>query len=162
MQTTLEETDRHVVRLSVEVPPEEFARDLDRAYRKVAGQVRVPGFRKGKVQTQVIDARVGREVVLEEFVHDSIPAYSLRAVREHELAPIADPEIDIEDLDAARPLRFTATVTVRPRLRLEPDDYAGIHVDAPPSEPTDKEVDEYVDALRERFAELETVSRPAR
>ena len=134
MQTTLEETDRHVVRLSVEVPPEEFARDLDRAYRKVAGQVRVPGFRKGKVPKQVIDARVGREVVLEEFVHDSVPVYYLRAIREHELAPIAEPEIDIDDVDSAKPLRFTATVEVRPRLQLEKEDYTGIHIDAPSEE----------------------------
>src|SRR5712691_10110088 len=79
MQTTLQETDRHVVKLSIEVPPEEFARELDRAYRKVAGEVRIPGFRKGKVPRQVIDARIGRDVVLEEFVHESVPAYYLRA-----------------------------------------------------------------------------------
>ena len=162
MQTTLEETDRHVVRLSVEVPPEEFARDLDRAYRKVAGQVRVPGFRKGKVPKQVIDARVGREVVLEEFVHDSVPVYYLRAIREHELAPIAEPEIDIDDVDSAKPLRFTATVEVRPRLQLEKEDYTGIHIDAPSEEATDAEIEQYLDGLRERFAELETVARPAR
>jgi len=162
MQTTLEETDRHVVRLSVEVPPEEFARDLDRAYRKVAGQVRVPGFRKGRVPKQVIDARVGREVVLEEFVHDSVPVYYLRAIREHELAPIAEPEIDIDDVDSAKPLRFTATVEVRPRLQLEKEDYTGIHIDAPSEEATDAEIEQYLDGLRERFAELETVARPAR
>ena len=162
MQTTLEETDRHVVKLSVEVPAEEFARDLDRAYRKVAGQVRVPGFRKGKVPKQVIDARVGREVVLEEFVHDAVPVYYLRAVREHELAPIAEPDIDIDDVDSAKPLRFTATVEVRPRLQLAPKDYSGIHIDAPPEDATDAEVEQYLDGLRERFAELETVARPAR
>src|SRR5207237_9383087 len=60
MQTTVEETDKHVVRLTVEIPPEEFERDLDRAYRKVAGQVKIPGFRKGKVPKQIIDARIGR------------------------------------------------------------------------------------------------------
>jgi trigger factor len=162
MQTTLEATDRHVVKLSVVVAPEEFARDLERAYRKVAGEVRIPGFRKGKVPKQVIDARVGRDVVLEEFVHDSVPVYYLRAIREHELAPIADPEIDIDDVDTAKPLRFTAVVEVRPRLQLEPEDYTGLHIDAPPEEPTDAEVDQYLDALRERFAELETVARPAR
>ena len=162
MQTTLEETDRHIVKLSVEVPPEEFARDLDRAYRKVAGQVRVPGFRKGKVPKQVIDARVGREVVLEEFVHDAVPVYYLRAVREHELAPIAEPDIDIDDVDSAKPLRFTATVEVRPRLQLAPKDYSGIHIDAPPENATDAEVKQYLDGLRERFAELETVARAAR
>lgn len=166
MQTAVEETDRHVVRLSVEVSPDEFARDLDRAYRKVASEVRVPGFRKGKVPRQIIDARIGRDVVLEEFLHDSLPVYYLRAVRENELAPIADPEFDPDvhdiEVDAAKPLRFTATVEVRPRLQLEPEQYHGVRVQSPPAEPTDEEVERYVDALRERFAELESVERPAR
>src|SRR2546426_7151678 len=112
MQTTLEETDRHVVKLAIEVPPEEFARDLDKAYRKVAGQVRIPGFRKGKVPKQIIDARIGREHVLHEFVEEFVPAYSLSAIREHDLAPISAPEIalDPEEPRDGEPLRFTATV----------------------------------------------------
>jgi trigger factor len=164
MQTTLEETDRHVVRLAIEVAPDEFARDLDRAYRKVAGEVRIPGFRKGKVPKQIIDARVGREVVLEEFVHEFVPTYYFQAIREHELAPIGEPEIDLApaDVEPGKPLRFTATVEVRPRLTLAPEDYRGIHVDAPPTEPRELEIDEFLDRYRERFAELEAVSRPAR
>ena len=162
MQTALEETDRHTVRVSVEVPPQEFARDLDRTYRKVAGQVKVPGFRKGKVPRQIIDARIGREHVMEEFVKDSLPRYYFEAVREHELAPISDPEIDVDQLEDGKPLRFTATVEVRPRLSLERDRYVGIRVERPSAEPTEREVDEYVDHLRERFAELDVVSRPAR
>ncbi len=162
MQTTLEPAERHTVRLAVEVPPEEFKGDIDRAYRKVAGRVRIPGFRKGKAPRQVIDAMVGREAVLEEFVHDSIPVYYVRAIDEHELTPIAEPEIDVDDVDETKPLRFTATVEVRPRVELEPEDYEGLHVDAPSPEPTEQEVDQYIDHLRERFAELEVVSRPAR
>ncbi|MFN2589762.1 MAG: trigger factor [Actinomycetota bacterium] len=162
MQTTIEETAKHTVRLNVEVPAEEFAKDLDRAYRKVAGQVKVPGFRKGKVPRQIIDARVGRDVVIEEFVHDTLPRYYAAALREHELAPISDPEIDLDELEEGKPLRFTATVEVRPRLRLEPDRYRGLFVQRPQSEPSERELDEYVDRLRERFAELEVVSRPAR
>jgi len=161
MQTTVEETDRHVVRLTVEVPPEEFERDLDRAYRKVAGQVKIPGFRKGKVPKKIIDARIGREHVLEEFIKDSVPAYYVRALQEHDLAPIADPEIDLDRLEDGHPLRFTATVEVRPRLTLAEDQYRGLVVEAPPTEPRELEIDEYVDHLRERFAELEVVSRPA-
>ena len=166
MQTTVETTDRHVVRLSVEVPPEEFAKDLDRAYRKVANQVKIPGFRKGKVPRQIIDARIGRDAVVEEFLHDAVPAYYIKAVREHELAPIADPEFEPELHDIqvrdGTPIRFTATVEVRPRLHLEPEQYKGIKVDAPSGEPTEHEIDQYIDALRDRFAELEAVSRPAR
>jgi trigger factor len=162
METTVEETNRHVVRLSIEVPPEEFSRDLDRAYRKVANQVKIPGFRKGHVPRTIIDARVGRGQVIEEFLKDSVPAYYLRAVREHELAPISDPEIDDVEIEDGRPLRFTATVEVRPRLTLEPEQYRGIKVDALPTQPTEREIDKYVDALRERFAELEAVPRAAR
>lgn len=165
MQTTLEETDRHVVRLSIEVPAEEFARDLDRAYRKVAGEVKIPGFRKGKVPRRIIDARVGREHVLEEFLRDSVPTYYYRAIREHELAPIAEPdfqEIDVEQIGDGKPLRFTATVEVRPRLTLEPEQYRGVRVEAPSAVATDDDVSRYVEALRERFAELQVVERPAR
>ena len=162
MQTTVEETDKHVVRLSVEIEPDEVAKDLDRAYRKVAGEVKIPGFRKGKVPKQVIDARVGREHVLEEFVKDAVPAYYFRAVREHNLAPIADPEIDLDQVEDGKSLKFTATVEVRPRLTLEPERYRGVHVMAPSTEPTELEIDAFVDRLRERFAELEVVERPAR
>ena len=78
MQTTVEETDKHVVRLTVEVPPEEFAKDLDRTYRKIAGEVKIPGFRKGHVPRPIIDARVGRDTVFHEFVEDFLPTYYSR------------------------------------------------------------------------------------
>jgi trigger factor len=162
VETTLEETDKHVVKLSVEVPPEEFAKDLDQAYRHIAGEVKIPGFRKGKVPKPIIDARVGRDYVLEHFVRDYLPTYYARAIREHDLAPIAEPEIDMDSLEDGKPLKFTATVEIRPRLSLNPERYRGLHVQAPSTEPTEREVDEYVDRLRERFAELEVVSRPAR
>jgi trigger factor len=161
MQTTVEETDKHVIRLQVEVPPEEFATDLDRTYRKLAQEVRIPGFRKGKVPRQIIDARVGRDHVIHEFVDEFLPTYYVRALREHDLAPIADPEIDLDPPEAGQSLKFTATVEVRPRLTLEPDHYKGVHVDAPDPEPRELEIDEYIDHLRERFAELEVVERPA-
>jgi trigger factor len=163
MHTTVEDAGKHVVRLSVEVPPDEVARDLGRAYRKVAGEVKIPGFRKGKVPRQIIDARIGRDAVLHEFVEEFVPAYYVRAVREHDLAPIADPDIDVDahEVKDGEPFRFTATVEVRPRLTLEPERYRGIEVEPPPTEPRELEVDDYLDRLRDRFAELEVVSRPA-
>jgi trigger factor len=161
MQTTIEEKDKHVVRLQIEVEPDEFAKDLDRTYRKLAQEVRIPGFRKGKVPRQIIDARVGREHVMHEFVEEFLPTYYVRALREHDLSPIADPEIDLDQVQAGQPLKFTATVEVRPRLTLEPDQYKGVKVDAPDPEPREIEIDEYIDHLRERFAELEVVERPA-
>jgi trigger factor len=162
MQTTVEETAKHTVRVQVEVAPDEFASDLDLAYRKLASEVKVPGFRKGHVPKQIIDARVGREAVLDEFVHDALPRYYAQALRDNELAPIGDPEIDLDELEEGKALRFTVTVEVRPRLTLSPDQYKGLRVDAPDIEPSEAEIDEYVDRLRERFAELDVVSRPAR
>jgi trigger factor len=161
MQTTLEETDKHTVKLTVEVDPDRVGKDLDRAYRKVAQQVRIPGFRKGKVPRQVIDAQVGRDAVLGEFLEDAVPEYYREALREHELAPIAQPDIDLEQVEEGRPLVFTATVEVRPRLVLDDRDYEGIEVARPSSAVSEHEVDELLDSLRERFAELETISRPA-
>jgi trigger factor len=161
MQTTVEETDKHVVRLTVEVPPDEFAKDLEHAYTKVAREVKIPGFRKGKVPKPIIDARIGREHVLHEFVDEFLPKYYLRALRDNDLAPIADPEIDLDTIADGEPLRFTAVVEVRPRLKLDPEQYTGMHVEAPSAEPRELEIDEYLDHVRERFAELEVVSRPA-
>ena len=160
MQSTVEETEKHTVKLSVEVPPEEFGADLDRAYRKIAGQVRIPGFRKGKVPRRIIDAQIGREAVLEEFVQDSVPTYYRAALQEHELTPIADPDISLDQLEEGKPLLFTATVEIRPRITLE--DYKGIKVERPPVVVGEREIDEMVDRMRERFAELEVVGRPAR
>lgn len=161
MQTTVEETDKHKVRLTIEVPPDEFGKDLDRAYRKVARQVKIPGFRKGKVPRQVIDAQIGRDAVLGEFLEESVPTYYRDAMREHDLAPIAQPDIDLQQVEEGKPLVFTATVEVRPRLRFEDADYKGIELDRPTTEVTDQDVDAMVDSLRERFAELEPVARPA-
>ncbi len=161
MQTVVEETDKHVVKLTVQVEPEEFARDLDRTYRKVAGHVRIPGFRKGKVPKQIIDARLGRDHVMHEFLDEFLPAYYLRALHDNDLAPIADPDIDVGELEEGKPLRFTATVEVRPRLTLKPEQYRGVRMDKPSVEPRELEIDEFIDGLRERNAELEVVSRPA-
>ncbi len=160
MQSTLEETGKHTVRLTVEIAPEEFGRDLDRAYRHVAEEVKVPGFRKGKIPKRVLDVQVGKGHVLEHFLRDSLPVYYLAAVREHELAPISDPEFDLESVEDDKPLRFTATVEVRPRLDI--DDYRGVRVDMPSTEVSEADVDEQIDRLRERFAELSVVSHPAR
>ncbi len=160
MQTIVEETAKHTVKLTVEVPVEEFSKDLDRAYRSIANQVKVPGFRKGKVPKQIIDAQIGHDVVMEEFLSSAVPTYFRDAVREEDLAPIADPEIELEQAEEDKPLIFTAVVEVRPRLELTKADYEGVKVERPSVEVTDDEVDEWVERLRERFAELEPVERP--
>jgi trigger factor len=160
MQTTVEPTDKHKVRLTIEVPEEDFAKDLDSAYRRVAQQVRIPGFRKGKVPRRIIDAQIGRDAVMEEFLSHAVPDYYREAVREEDIAPITDPDFSFDQVEEGKPLVITAEVEVRPRLDLT--DYKGIEVERPTSEPSDEDVESLVERLRERFAELETVSRPAR
>lgn len=162
MQTTVEETDRHTVKLTVEVPPDRFDKDLEAAYRKIAQQVKVPGFRKGKVPKRVIDAQIGRDAVVAEFLEDAVPTYYREAIRSNELAPITDPDISLEQVEEGKPLVFTATVEVRPRLTLGEGDYKGVKVERPSGGVTDREVDELIDRLRDRFAELEPIGRPAR
>src|ERR671936_693359 len=160
METTVETTAPHTVKVKVEVPADEFGRDLDRTYRSIADQVKIPGFRKGKVPKQIIDTQIGRDAILEEFVSSSVPAYFRKAVSEEDLAPITDPDIDVQQLEPGKPFIFSATVEVRPRLSFEESDYAGIKVTKPSVEVTDADIDEWIDRLRERFAELEPVGRP--
>ena len=162
MQTTVENTDKHTVKLTIEVPVDEFTKDLDRAYRSISNQVKIPGFRKGKVPKKIIDAQIGRDVVREEFLSSSVPTYFRDAVRDEDLAPISDPEIQLEQVEDDKPLIFTATVEVRPRLELVPGDYQGVKVEKPTTDVTDEEIDEWVERLRERFAELEPAERPVR
>src|SRR5437762_9069187 len=159
MPSTLEETGKHTVQLTVEVPAEDFKRDLDKTYRKVSQSIKVPGVRKGHVRRKVIDAQVGPGAVLQEFLEDAVPLYYGEAVREHELAPIADPDIEIEQADEGQALVFSASVEVRPRLTLT--NYKGVQIEAPDVEVTDKDVETYVEGLRERFAELEVVGGAA-
>jgi trigger factor len=160
MQTTVETTEPHTVKLTIEVEPDEFAKDLDRTYRAIANEIKIPGFRKGKAPKPIIDAQVGRDTVLEEFVQSTVPAYFRRAVNDEDLAPIGDPDVDIEQLEPGKAFRFTATVEVRPRLEFAEDDYSGVTVEKPAIEVTDDEVEEWVERLRQRFAELEPVDRP--
>jgi trigger factor len=159
MQTTVERPEKHTVKLTVEVEPEDFAKELDRAYRSIANQVKIPGFRKGKVPRQIIDAQVGHDVVMEEFLSSAVPTYFREAVREQDLAPIADPDIDLEQAEDGKPLIFTATVEVRPRLELT--DYSGVRIERPDTSVSDQEVTDWVERLRDRFAELEPAERAA-
>ena len=117
MQTTVETTEKHTVKLTIEVPADEYAKDLDAAYRNIANQVKIPGFRKGKIPKQIIDAQIGADVVRDEFIQAAVPTYYRQAISDEDLAPIDDPEIDLDDgFDVDRPLVFTAVVEVRPRL----------------------------------------------
>jgi trigger factor len=161
MQTTVENTDKHTVKLTIEVPAEQVDKDLTTTYKAIAREVKIPGFRPGKAPKPIIDAQVGRDVVLEEFVHQSVPSYFREAVTDEDLAPIGDPEVDVEQLEPGKAFIFTATVEVRPRLALTKGDYEHVKVEKPSTEPTGDDIDGYVERLQRQFSELEPVERPA-
>jgi trigger factor len=147
------------VKLTVDLPFEELAPQLDAAYKRIAAQVTVPGFRKGKVPSRVIDQRFGRALVLEEAVNEAVPAAFEKAVAENNLKPLGTPDFDVQELNDGENLAFTVEVDVRPEFDLPDLDAFVVEVEG--AEPTDDEVTEQVDALRARFATLTDVERPA-
>jgi trigger factor len=146
-------------KLTVEVPFEELKPSLDAAYKKIAQQINVPGFRRGKVPPLVIDRQVGRGVVLDEAINDALPKLYVEALQANELEPLAQPEIDITRFEDNETLEFTAEVDVRPEVELP--DYKSLEVSVDDVAVTDADVEEQVQALRERFASLSEVERAA-
>jgi trigger factor len=159
VKTAVEELSPTRVRLSVEVSFEELKPSLDKAYREVSKQVRIPGFRPGRVPPRVIDMRVGRGAVLTEAVNDALPEFYGKAVEESELRPLGQPDVDIKQLDDGKDLEFTVEVEVRPKLELP--DLSTLSVTVDNSTVSDEDIDEYLNGLRERFASLKTADRPA-
>ena len=118
MKTDVEELSPTRVRLTIEVPFDELKPNVDRAYREVARQVRVPGFRPGRVPPRVIDQRIGREAVLEQAVNDAVPQLYGKALEEHDVYALGQPDLEITRLDDGQELAFTAEVDVRPSFEL--------------------------------------------
>ena len=159
VQSGVEKLSPTSVRITVEVPFEELKPSLEAAYKKIAGQVSIPGFRKGKVPPQIIDQRIGRGVVLDEAVNDAIPGLYMRALEESELQPLGQPDIDVTDFEDHQKLTFTAELDVKPDIELP--DYTGIEAEVDAIEVTDDEVQEHLQGLRERFGTLVDVEREA-
>jgi trigger factor len=146
-------------KLTVEVPFEELKPSLDAAYKKIAQQINVPGFRRGKVPPMVIDRQVGRGAVLDEAINNALPQLYVEALRENELEPLDQPEIDITKLEDNESLEFTAEVDIRPEVELP--EWRGLAVSVEDLAVSDDEVEEQVQNLRERFATLTDVERAA-
>ncbi len=159
MKSDVENLSPTRVKLTVDMPFEELSPQLDAAYKRIAAQVTVPGFRKGKVPNRVIDQRFGRPLVLEEAVNEAVPAAFDLAVAENDLKPLGSPDFDVQELNDGENLTFTVEVDVRPEFELP--DLESITVEVDGAEPSDEEVAEQVDALRARFATLTDVERAA-
>jgi len=158
VKTDVEELSPTRVKLTVEVPFDELKHNLDHAYKDVAKQVRIPGFRPGRVPPSIIDQRVGRGAVLEQAVNEAVPELYGKALEEHEVFALGQPELEITKLDDGKELAFTAEVDVRPSFELP--DLDGLAVTVDDTEVTPDQVEEYLGSLRERFASLKGVERP--
>jgi len=144
-------------KLTIEVEFEELKPSLDAAYQRIAKQVNIPGFRRGKVPPPVIDRQVGRGAVLDEAINDALPKLYVQALEDNDLQPLAQPEIDITRFEDNQSLEFTAEVDVRPTIEVPA--YDGLAVDVEDATVTDEAIDEQVQHLRERFATLNDVDR---
>src|ERR671935_1072744 len=161
MATQVEELPDNRVRLTVEVPQADLQHAVEHATSDLARSVKVPGFRKGKVPTQVLEARIGRERIFSEAVESHIAGWFLNAAATTRIRPVAAPEYDY-DLPGSddEDFQFTATVSVQPKP--EPADWTGLEVPYAEPEVPAEVVDEELAELRASVAELAPVEgRPA-
>jgi trigger factor len=159
MKSSVETLSPTRVKLTVEIPFEEMADSIDAAYKAIATQVTIPGFRKGKVPSRIIDQRVGRGAVLQEAINEALPGAYEAAVKEHSVAIVGRPEIEVTELEDGSRVAFTAEVDVRPEFDLP--DYSGIAVEVDDLEASEDDVEEQLTSLRARFATLIPVERAA-
>jgi trigger factor len=145
------------VRLDVEVAYSELESHVTNAYKKVASQVNIPGFRKGKIPASMIDQRVGRGTVIDEAINSALPEFYGQAAREHKVAVIGRPEVDVKEFVDNEKLVFAVEVDVRPEVVLP--DFSKITIEVDNVKVEDSDVDEQIESLRTRFGTLTTVER---
>ena len=160
MRSTSEALEGNRVKLTVEVDEEELRKAVDDTFRRLQKEVSVPGFRPGKVPRRLLEVRLGPQAIRAEVIRHALPDYYAQAIEEADLDTIAAPEIDITSGEEDGPLAFDAVVEVRPKVSIA--GYEGLVVTVPPLEPSESEIDARVDRLREQFAQLSEVERPAR
>ena len=166
MKSTVETLEPTKVRLTVEIPVEELKSEMDKAYKSIANQVSIPGFRRGHVPARIIDQRFGRAAVIEQVVNEVLPGQYSAAVSENELRPMSQPEVEVTEIPSTTgeltgQLVFTAQVDVVPAFDI-PEYGKDTVIEVDPVEVTDEDVQEELDALRGRFASLKTIKRQAK
>ena len=159
MKSTVEQLSPTRVRINVEVPFKELQPDFDRAYKELAKQVRLPGFRPGKAPAKLLEARVGKEAILDQVINEALPSRYGQAVTESEVRPLGQPEIAVTKKEYGQELVFTAEVDVRPDFTLP--DLSALKITVDPIKVSDSDVDTELQNLRARFGALTEVERPA-
>lgn len=166
MKSTVETLEPTKVRLTVEIPVEELKSEMDKAYKSIANQVSIPGFRKGHVPARIIDQRFGRAAVIEQVVNEVLPGQYSAAVSEHELRPMSQPDVEVTEIPSTSgeltgQVVFTAEVDVVPSFEL-PEYGKDTVIEVDSVEVTDEDVQAELDALRGRFASLKPITRQAK
>ena len=160
LKTTLTELADSRVRLQVEVPPEELQGRLERKAQQLGRELKLPGFRRGKVPAPLVIQRVGREVVLEEAVRDTLSSWYSNAIETAGIVPVGDPKLDLGQLpEQGGTLEFSIEIGVLPKAEL--GEYKGLEVGRREPEIEDQQIQQELDAMRERLARLETAERAA-
>lgn len=158
MKSTVEQLSPTRVRINVEVPFAELEPDFQRAYKELAKQVRLPGFRPGKAPAKLLEARIGREAMLDQIVNDALPSRYGQAVAESDVQPLGRPNIKVTKKEYGQDLQFTAEVDIRPKISLP--DLSALTVSVDPIEIGEDDVDAELQSLRTRFGTLTAVDRP--
>lgn len=158
MKSTVEQLSPTRVRINVEVPFAELEPDFQRAYKELAKQVRLPGFRPGKAPAKLLEARIGREAMLDQIVNDALPSWYGQAVAESDVQPLGRPNIEVTKKEYGQDLQFTAEVDIRPKI--SPPDLSALTVSVDPIEIGEDDVDAELQSLRTRFGTLTAVDRP--
>src|SRR5918995_4554569 len=143
VKTTVAPLEGNKVRLSVEVGEDEFDKAVNEAFRKIAREVRIPGFRPGKAPRKILERRLGPQVGREQALHDALPEYYAQALSDNDVDAIDAPHIDITSGEEDGPVLFDAVVEVRPVVQVP--GYGGLRVEIPRPEPSDEEIDAQVD-----------------
>jgi trigger factor len=160
MKTELTELPESRVRLEVGVEPDQVEKRMDRAAKQLAGEMKIPGFRKGKVPPQLVIQRIGREAVLEQAIRDSLPEWYEQAIVESGVPTVGDPKLDVKTLpEEGEGLTFSIEIGVRPKATL--GEYKGLEVGKADGEVPEERIEEELERLREGFGSLNPVERPA-
>ncbi len=160
MRTSVEALEGNKVKLMVEVDEQEFEKAIDAAFKSIAHQVRIPGFRPGKAPRRVLEAHFGTEAARQEALREALPEYFVKAVTENDVDVIAPPEIDVTSGQESGPVSFDAVVEVRPKVSVP--GYANLRVTIPSPEVSDEDLDAQIERLRGQFGTLEAADRAAR
>ncbi len=159
MKSSVEALEGNQIKLYVEVEENEFDADINRAFKLIAKEVRLPGFRPGKAPRRVLEAQVGIGPAREQALRDGVPEYLARAVREHDVDLIATPQVEITDGQESGPVEFEATCEIRPVIDVP--GYNGLRIELPSPDVTDEDLEEAREAELRKSGSLTDADRPA-